>query len=89
MIVAIISWIILGAVAGWVASIIMGHNAEQGWIGNIVVGVIGAFIGGVIVRLFGSSGVTSLNLGSLLTAILGAVVLLTLVRGFTNRRTLT
>ena len=44
----IISWIVFGALAGWVASMIAGDDARQGWLGNIIVGIIGAFIGGLI-----------------------------------------
>ncbi len=75
-----ILWIIFGALAGWIASMIMGTNAQQGALGNIVVGIIGAMIGGFTVQQFGGSGVTGFNLGSLLVAILGAVLLLGIVR---------
>ena len=47
----IISWIIFGALAGWVASLIAGTNREQGWLGNILVGIIGAFLGGFLFSL--------------------------------------
>ncbi len=80
MLWTIITWIILGALAGWIASIITGTNAQvNGWM-NIVVGIIGAFIGGLILQLFGGGTPTGLNLPSLLTAILGAVVLLWIMR---------
>lgn len=72
----IILYIIFGALVGWIASIIMGRNAEQGAIGNIIVGIVGAFIGGIIMRLFGTAGVTGFNLRSFLVALLGAVILL-------------
>lgn len=87
MVWAIISWIILGALAGWIASMVMGTDAEQGGAMNVVVGIIGALIGGLVLRLFGGSGVTGFNLGSLLTAILGSIILLAVLRGFrsTNR----
>lgn len=78
----IILWIVLGALAGWIASIITGTNAEQGWLGNIVTGIIGAFVGGLVLKLFGAEGVSGFNIPSILTAILGAVVLLSLLRGF-------
>jgi uncharacterized membrane protein YeaQ/YmgE (transglycosylase-associated protein family) len=78
----IILWIVLGALAGWIASIITGTDAEQGWLGNMVTGIIGAFIGGLVLKLFGAEGVSGFNLPSLLTAILGAVILLSLLRGF-------
>ncbi len=72
----IILWIIFGALAGWIASIIMGKNKQMGAIANIVVGIVGAFIGGWLFNLFGARGVTGFNLPSLIVAIVGAVVLL-------------
>ena len=75
----IILWIIFGAIAGWIASIIMGRNAQMGALANIVVGIIGALIGGFIMNAFGAPGVTGFNLTSLIVAIIGAVVLLFLV----------
>jgi uncharacterized membrane protein YeaQ/YmgE (transglycosylase-associated protein family) len=71
-----IAWIIFGALAGWIASIVMGRNKQMGAIANIVVGIIGAFIGGWIVSFFGAQGVTGFNFSSFLVALLGAVVLL-------------
>jgi uncharacterized membrane protein YeaQ/YmgE (transglycosylase-associated protein family) len=78
----IIAWIIFGALAGWIASIIMKTNAEQGAIGNIVVGIVGAFIGGFLVRTLTGSDVNGFNLGSLIVAIVGAVLLLGAVKMF-------
>lgn len=72
----ILLWIIFGALAGWIASMITGTNEQQGAIGNIVVGILGAFAGGFIMSLLGSDGVNGFNLYSLLVAIGGAVVLL-------------
>jgi uncharacterized membrane protein YeaQ/YmgE (transglycosylase-associated protein family) len=74
-----IVWIIFGALAGWIASMIMGRNAQMGALANIVVGIVGAIIGGWIMSAFGGQGVTGFNLTSLIVAILGAVVLLFLV----------
>jgi len=79
MLVNIIVWILLGALAGWIASMIMGTNASMGAGANIVVGIIGAIIGGLIMNALGSPGVTGFNLYSILVAIGGAVVLLFLV----------
>jgi uncharacterized membrane protein YeaQ/YmgE (transglycosylase-associated protein family) len=73
---SIIVWIILGALAGWIASMIAGTNERQGAVANIVVGIIGAFLGGFIMSLFGQEGVTGFNIYSVLVAILGSVVLL-------------
>ncbi len=72
----IIVWIIFGALAGWIASMIMNKNKQMGAIANIVVGVIGAFIGGYIMDFFGAQGITGFNLQSLIVAIVGAVLLL-------------
>lgn len=74
------SWIILGGLAGWIASIVTGDNKSMGIVANIVVGVIGALIGGYIITLFGGVGVTGFNIWSLAVAILGSVVLLALVK---------
>lgn len=79
-------WIIFGAIAGWIASIIMGKNKKMGAIANIVVGVIGAFVGGYIMDFLGQEGVTGFNLTSLFVAIVGAVVLLFVVGLFSGRR---
>ena len=81
-----ILWIVLGALAGWIASIITGTDAEQGALGNIVVGIIGAFIGGLVLQLFGVGTANTFSLGSLLTAVLGAVILLSLLKGFRRSR---
>jgi uncharacterized membrane protein YeaQ/YmgE (transglycosylase-associated protein family) len=75
----IILWIIFGALAGWIASMIMGANAQMGALANIVVGIVGALIGGFIMNAFGAQGVTGFNLTSLIVAVIGAVVLLFLV----------
>lgn len=83
---SIIAWIIVGALAGWVASMIMKTDASMGALANIVVGIIGAFIGGWVVSLFGMNVTEgSLNIPSVLTAIVGAVILLAIVKAF--RRT--
>ncbi|MDQ5900820.1 MAG: hypothetical protein QG600_398 [Patescibacteria group bacterium] len=71
-----ILWIILGAAAGWVASMVMKTDAEQGALMNIILGIIGAFIGGFVMNMFGQSGVSGFNLYSFLVAVLGAVILI-------------
>lgn len=72
----IFAWVIFGALAGWIASIIMRKNKKMGAIANIIAGIVGAFIGGTIMDFFGAEGVTGFNLYSLLVAILGAAVFL-------------
>ena len=76
----ILAWIILGGLAGWIGSMLMGTDASQGIFLNIVVGVIGALIGGAMFNYFGDSGVTGLNLYSLLVAVLGSVVFIWLLK---------
>jgi uncharacterized membrane protein YeaQ/YmgE (transglycosylase-associated protein family) len=77
----IISWIIFGALAGWVASMLSGDNARQGWLGNIVVGIVGAFIGGFLFSLLtGRPTYFDWNLGSFVVAVIGALVLLFILR---------
>ena len=78
----IIGWLAMGALAGWFASMIAGTNAQMGLLANIVVGILGAFLGGFIVRSLGGAGVDGFNLWSLLVATLGAVVLLMIVKAF-------
>lgn len=79
----IIAWIIFGAIVGWIASIIMRTNEQQGMVGNIIVGIIGAFIGGFIMNAFGAE-VSGFNLASLLVAILGAMILIFIMKLFSR-----
>ena len=72
----IIAWIILGLVAGWLASVVMGTNAQQGLVGDILLGVVGALVGGFLFNLLGADGATGLNLWSLFVAFIGASVLI-------------
>ena len=79
----IILWIVFGALAGWLASMVAGTN--EGVLGNIIVGILGAVIGGFIMNTFGAAGVTGFNLYSLFVAILGSIVLLWIYRAVTHR----
>lgn len=76
----IILWIIFGGIVGWIGSLVMGTSGQQGILLNIVVGIVGAVLGGYIMNIFGESGVTGFNLYSFIVAMVGAVVLLALVR---------
>lgn len=83
----IIAWLVVGALAGWIASKIMGRDAQMGAVANIIVGIIGAFIGGWVTNLLGiSTGVDGINISSILIAILGAVILLFIVGLVQKRR---
>ena len=73
-----LAWLIVGALAGWLASIVMGTNARQGLLLDIVVGIIGAMIGGF---LFGGPTINSstFNLNALVVSFVGAIILLAIV----------
>ena len=81
--VNIILWIIFGGVSGWIATLIVGNDASYGIAGNVIVGIIGAFIGGWIADKLGFGGKPGVdrptNFASFITAILGAVILLVLL----------
>lgn len=79
MLVNIILWIILGAVAGWIASMVMGRDAQMGALANIIVGIIGALLGGFLFNLLGLPGDTGFNFWTLVVATFGAIVLLFLI----------
>ena len=77
--------IVLGAIAGWIASVIMGTNDSQGMLMDIVLGIVGAIVGGFVMTFFGQPGVTGFNLYSLIVSTIGAVLLIGLGRMFTRR----
>ncbi len=72
----IILWIIFEALAGWIASVIMKTDSNQGTMMDIVMGVVGAVVGGFLMGLVGQSGVTGFNVYSLAVAVIGAVVVI-------------
>ncbi len=72
----IIGWIIIGAIAGWLASMVTGNDKKMGAFGNIVVGIIGGLIGGFIMSLLGGTGISGFNLWSLLVAFIGSLIVL-------------
>lgn len=82
---SIIAWLLLGLISGFIGSKIV-TNDGKGIVGDIIVGVLGAFIGGIVFNFFGASGVTGLNLYSILVASAGSVLLLAIYYGFRDRR---
>jgi len=82
----IISWIVLGGIAGWLASIITKRNDQMGCITNIIAGIVGAAVGGWVFSLFGGQGVTGFNLPSLVVAFVGAVIVLAVVNLIFRRK---
>ncbi len=77
---SILVWVVFGGIVGWVGSLIMGTDGQQGIILNIVVGVIGAVLGGYVMNFFGETVVSGFNLYSFMVALVGAVSLLALVK---------
>jgi uncharacterized membrane protein YeaQ/YmgE (transglycosylase-associated protein family) len=82
---SILAWIVLGLVAGFIASMLVNRRGS-GMIRDLLLGVVGAFLGGFLFTRFGAVGVTGLNIYSLLVATLGAVALLVLFHAFSRRR---
>ncbi len=86
--VDIIAWIIMGALVGWIASKIMNTDAEQGGVANIVVGIIGAFVGGWVMHIFDKTGASAANAfswRSFFVALLGAVIVLFIYKAVSRR----
>lgn len=84
--ISLLVWVIVGALAGWIASMIMKTDAEMGALANIIVGIVGALLGGWLVGLFGIEVADGeLSIPSILTAILGAVVLLAIIKAVRGR----
>ena len=77
----IIAWIIVGAIAGWLASLVMRTNRQQGLLEDIIVGIIGGILGGFILDALNLGGdVTGINITSILVAFIGAIILLAILR---------
>jgi uncharacterized membrane protein YeaQ/YmgE (transglycosylase-associated protein family) len=83
----IIMWVVIGALAGWIGSKVMGTDAQQGGLANIIIGVIGAVIGGFVTRaVLGDSASNNGFIVSLLIAVLGSVILIGLYKALTRSR---
>ena len=81
----IISWIILGLIAGYIGSKIVDKQGQGFWL-NIALGIVGALVGGFVFDFFGSTGVTGLNIWSMIVAIVGSVVMLLIYNAVTGQR---
>ena len=84
---SILGWILLGLIAGFVGSKIVNKNG-QGMLLDIVLGIVGAVVGGFLFSLFGASGITGFNIYSLIVAVIGSIVVLSLYHAMTGRRTI-
>ena len=73
-------WIVLGFLAGWIASVVTKNNTAQGPVMDILLGILGAVVGGFVLNLFGIAGINGFNFYSLIVATLGAVLLIWLRR---------
>jgi uncharacterized membrane protein YeaQ/YmgE (transglycosylase-associated protein family) len=83
----IIMWVIIGALAGWIGSKVMGADAQQGGLANVIIGVMGAVIGGFVTRaFFGDSASNNGFVASMLIATLGSVILIGLYKALTGSR---
>lgn len=81
----IISWIVLGLIAGFIGSKIVNSQGQGFWL-NIALGIVGALVGGFLFDLFGASGVTGLNIYSMIVAIVGSIVVLVIYNAVMGRR---
>jgi len=81
----ILSWIILGLIAGFIGSKIVDKQGQGFWI-NIALGIVGALVGGFLFNLLGASGVTGINIYSMIVAIIGSIVVLLIYNAVTGRR---
>ena len=83
---SILAWIVLGLIAGWLAGMVM-KGGGYGLVGDIVLGILGALIGGFLTGLLlGRDMVNGFNLESIIVSVLGAIILIAISRAFTSRR---
>jgi uncharacterized membrane protein YeaQ/YmgE (transglycosylase-associated protein family) len=83
---SILAWLIVGIIAGWLAKMVIPGEAPRGVLGDLVTGVVGAIAGGWIFNYFGHPGATGVNVGSIIVAFIGAVVVLWVMRQLTGTR---
>jgi len=85
----ILAWIIVGLIAGALAKMFVPGEGPGGILGDMLVGIVGAVIGGWVFNLFGHVGAYGLNLYSILVALVGAIILLMILRAVSGRRAIT
>lgn len=83
----IITWIVVGLIAGLLGKLIMPGDDPGGFIVTILLGILGAFVGGFVFSLFGGVGVTGLNVWSIVVATVGAIIVLAIYRAVVGIRT--
>ena len=90
MLINIIAWIVLGAIAGWIAGLLVKGDERWGVIGHIVLGIVGALVGGFLANLLGlgsgREGGDVVNIWSIIVAIIGAVIVVWIVNALSRRR---
>ena len=82
---SILAWIILGLIAGFIGSRIVDSEGKGLWL-NMALGIVGAIVGGMIFSAFGASGVTGVNLYSMIVAVIGSIVVLWIYHAVSGRR---
>jgi uncharacterized membrane protein YeaQ/YmgE (transglycosylase-associated protein family) len=83
----IVAWLVVGLIAGWIGSMIVNRGGE-GLVLDIVLGIVGAVVGGFLFNAFGHAGASGINLYSILVAVVGSVIVLVLYHAFARRRIL-
>ena len=84
----VIAWLVLGAFSGWIANRLMGKNISTGLLDNIIIGIIGAFIGGFVFNFLGSETIIAFNLHSIFVSVIGACILLWIISELLTTNTL-
>ena len=84
---SILAWVVLGLIAGFIASKLVNRSGGS-LVLDLVLGIVGAVVGGFVFNQFGSAGVTGLNIYSMVVAVIGAVIVLAIYHLFTGRRAL-
>lgn len=79
-----ITWIVVGIIGGWLGRMVVKGEGPGGLLGDLIIGIIGGIIGGWVFGYFGGSGVTGINIGSIIVAFVGSVILLLIVRALSG-----